>query len=244
MLLKRINMHIAVLFLAAFSVFCPERSDIFNDMNTLEIIPNFLNFNEVLIGSESQSITFTIKNNGGTVITVSSLVLGGTNPAEFIVADNPPYVIDPGVRAFFSASFKPTRLGIRTASLSAINSTGDDFVVSMMGTGIGQPLIEFSPLQHDFGSVKINIESAQFPIMIKDNGSDDIIIYSISLEDMIDFVLYPPPTPLTITGGGSTALFYVTFRPSKAGTCSTRIYIHSNLGDDYVDVSGLGTVSR
>ncbi|WP_291726099.1 choice-of-anchor D domain-containing protein, partial [Bernardetia sp.] len=100
-------------------------------------------FGSVNTGS-SITKTYTIQNTGGADLTVSSIVVGGTNNTEFVVSNiTLPNTVSGSGNITFDVTFTPTATGIRTATITVNNDDCDegvyDFAVQGNGTTAPTP---------------------------------------------------------------------------------------------------------
>jgi archaellum component FlaF (FlaF/FlaG flagellin family) len=128
---------LAVLSLAVLAGFsCAERIDIMNDLNSLEIVPAGKDFLNVAVNSSSNTMSFTIKNNGGTVIEVTDVVVTGSDAGDFILSSYAPYHLEPGRNGLFNVTFSPKQAGPKSALIVIVSNAGTDYIVNVGGTGI------------------------------------------------------------------------------------------------------------
>ena len=88
--------------------------------------------------SSAQSVVLT--NSGTGSLVLGALTLGGANQGEYVVGPNNcnNATLSPSGTCSFSVSFRPTAIGIRTASVSIpSNAAGSPSSVSLIGTSIG-----------------------------------------------------------------------------------------------------------
>jgi hypothetical protein len=98
--------------------------------------PTSFDFEQINLGIQSLPKTFTIKNKGIGTITIDYLVLEGTGSSHYILTDGADYpkVLGAGESYTVSVVFKPTSLGIKTASLK-ISENENEHLVQLTGTG-------------------------------------------------------------------------------------------------------------
>lgn len=108
--------------------------------NTTEIANNgTYYFGDITIGETSDTITFTIQNNGGANLHLNGtphISLSGTNAADFFIdQDSVVSPIAPDSTVYFRIAFSPTASGLRTAEISIANDDADEnpFVFTITG---------------------------------------------------------------------------------------------------------------
>jgi len=101
------------------------------------ISSNSLSFPNRAIGTVSGIRTVTVTNTGEAPLTIASVLLGGTNASDFIVAKNTcTKAIGAGNTCTIGIQFNPTAAGTRTATV-AIDSNANNGVQSFTVTGVG-----------------------------------------------------------------------------------------------------------
>ena len=107
-------------------------------------------FGSVNVGQSSTSLVFTYTNTsaaGTGTITVASVVLGGTNPGDFTIANNGcnGAVLNPNAFCQIRVRMTPTAGGARSATLTVTDTAGGAAPASVTVTGTGlQGAIAFS----------------------------------------------------------------------------------------------------
>lgn len=84
--------------------------------------------------------TFTIRNGGGTNLTGLAVSVTGTDAADFTVSQPLSTSISYGQSTTFTATFRPTAMGPRFATLNIASNDEDEnpFEVSVSGTGLSE----------------------------------------------------------------------------------------------------------
>ncbi len=103
-----------------------------------------VSFGGVLLGASSAALTFTVKNNGYTSLSLATPTLSGTNPGDFSVnTTGMASSVASGGQTTFSVTFSPTFGGARTATLNIPSSdTSSPFTITLTGTGISFSAVE------------------------------------------------------------------------------------------------------
>jgi uncharacterized protein YjdB len=89
--------------------------------------PGSLTFPSQLITTSSAAQTITVSNLGTAVLTINSIALTGTNPAEFKETNTcpvPPSVLPAGQTCTVQVSFVPLAIGTRTANVTFTDNNG------------------------------------------------------------------------------------------------------------------------
>jgi hypothetical protein len=97
--------------------------------------PSPLSFGTDPVGTTVKS-SITLKNTGGTTLTLGAFSLKGANAADFSAAPNCPASLAPGASCTLSVSFTPSKTGARSASIVVTNNTQNGSTqVNLTGTG-------------------------------------------------------------------------------------------------------------
>ena len=95
-------------------------------------------FDQADVTSGSISHNFVIQNIGSTPLTVTSITLTGANAGDFTVSALIPSSPVPALDdAYFTVTFDPTSIGLRTATVNILNSDCDEslYDFAIQGTG-------------------------------------------------------------------------------------------------------------
>lgn len=211
-------------------------------------IPNFgsLALGTAVIGDSTASIDFNIQNNGSQGLTLTGppyLVLGGANPADFVITTTPTF--SPSISAFggtaFTVMFKPkgTLAGPRSASLTIkSNDANEGTYVIYLNAVATAPLISVlngglttSPVVVNNNSVAINVGSSAattaapaYTFSIKNTGNGPLSITSVlGSAGFVASAL----TPLSPIPAGALSTFTVIGTPALPGVNTGTITIKS-----------------
>ena len=116
------------------------------------VIPILKDFEYVVLETESNPQTFTIRNNGVGILTINSVALTGTDDDQFQLTDTNDYPVDLAAyeSIVVSVTFNPTTEGYKTATLAiAHNLTGSPAQVPLSGIGV-DPIINDYPFTETF----------------------------------------------------------------------------------------------
>ena len=221
----------------------------------IELDPDSLAFGNVTIGEVSSIKSFYIFNQGKVDLDIFEIstpeafeIKKGdagvwvTNILDFIILDNSFQKI--------YVRFIPTDTGSYSGDISIYSNDPDEdtVYVNVSGTGVeyAVPNIEINPTEIQFGSVTILTSKEEF-FTILNTGSAPLIIDSIYVPDNSGFMIRLGDSgeySNFISGFsilvGTEKDLYVEFIPPAIGQYSTYITIKSNVGSDFVNVSGSG----
>ena len=194
-------------------------SSVTQQVSAASLSTTSLLFGNQVVGTNSARQTVTVVNVGTAAVTISSIVIGGANPADFGQTNNclgNPLGV--GRSCSVNVRFSPTAVGVRTAALSitGLDPNGPQ-LVSLTGTGVA-PILSVTPTGPLAFSSPLNVSSAAQTLNVTNTGAASLFINSISLGGTT-------PGQFTQTnncpiGGalaaGATCSVSVTFRPTSS----------------------------
>ncbi len=228
--------------------------------STTPSVDNHTDFGTVTMPG-SQTRTFTIKNTGSSLLTLSgNITVSGQQAGDFKVTQPAATTIAPGQDITFTVTFTPTVTGLRKTQVRIPNNFNTRYDFNIQGTGSGpimvvegngqpiQPATNAntpppSPDNHtDFGEV-VMPSTATRTFTIKNTGTSDLTLGNITFSgnQASNFAVTTPPGSNTIAPGGETT-FVVTFTPSATGVRKTQMRIANNFNASY-NVNIQGTAS-
>jgi hypothetical protein len=189
----------------------------------LEVTPTALSFANQLVGTTSASQNVTLRNVGGTSMTISGVSISGANPADF--ATSSWGVLLPGATATLKVTFTPKAMGARAATLT-VTAGGSSYPVSLSGTGIA-PIATASPTSLAFVSPVGSTSDAQ-TITLGNAGTAPLVITRIvpsgaSANQFVqtnDCGTFP-----AVVAVGATCTVSVQFAPTTAGNKVAILYV-------------------
>ncbi len=260
--MKRIILISSLLFIimALFTVGCKP-----DDPPSIEITQGstgiFLNttyiFESESVGESSDDITFTLKNTGGSDLSVSEITLTGNNANQFNLSASTPIVIKANEDSSFSINFSPSSGGLKTATISIFSNSdiNEEFTFKVTGSGTtGEILLtrEGVPLSNggvcEFGNLLTNDGTKDITLTISNIGDEDLDLISFGNSNQSGaFTLSNLPDDNAIIESGDEVDFTVTFDPLINGQSSTTITIMNSdpeNGTFVFTAKGYGTASE
>ena len=197
-----------------------------------------LNFGSVVTG-QSQTLSGTISNSGGTAITVSQAAVTGNGFALNGVTT--PMTLAPGQSANFNVAFAPKTVGAATGALS-ITSSAPNVVpsISLSGTAVSPAALAASPTSLSFGTVVVG-NNKKLATTLTNSGGAALTISQFTITGA-GFAMDPLNTPMTIPAGQSATL-NVTFSPQSSGNASGSVAIIANGSPTNLSLSGIGSTA-
>jgi hypothetical protein len=180
---------------------------------TASVSPGSLTFAPLLVGSTSAPQTATLTNVGSTALSIpaGSIVLNGLNPGDYVMAENCPLSLGPGLSCTITVRFLPTTTGVRVAQ---VNVNGGQATVALSGTGIAGALT-LTPAALSFTS-GLNVTSAAQPILVRNTGTAPVAIGTIALGGAHGGQFNRTHNCPASLGVNLTCTINVTFRPTLA----------------------------
>jgi hypothetical protein len=200
------------------------------------ISPASLAFPSQLINTTSAPQTVTLTNSGQATLTIGSIVLGGTNAADYKITSNTcGSTLNAGAKCTITATFTPSALGARSASITITdNACGSPHAIPLTGKGTE---ITLTPSPANFGTQTVGTTSAPVSVTVKNNGTTSIKVNSATLTgaDAKDFKI-TANTCATLAAGG-TCTVTMTFTPAAKGARTANLSVaDADKGSPHTDV--------
>ncbi len=213
-------------------------------------VPAALDFGSVGIGIESAAQTDTITNGTAVPVTIGTVTNSGVNKLDFgngaggPATDNCSAVIlSPGSSCTVTEDFKPTLLGIESASLN-VPYTGGTLSVPLSGVGIAavtdtiapNPLVFATPQQA--GTVS-GIES----VTVTNSGPGPLLVTGVTAgagPDQSDFVVVGDSCIGATIPSGATCQLFLDFAPAtaKGSEAGSFTFVDNATGSQVLVVTG------
>lgn len=203
-----------------------------------------IGFGGTLLNSSSATEVLTIRNIGTANLDRISIILDGIHASDFVLGGAPAASLAPGAETTFTATFKPTATGIRSAAIRIASSDADEstFDIALDGEGVAMPEIAVERasgygLTHAISTVEFTgVVLGSIPdteiLTIRNTGTAALtgIGASISGPHAADFILAGPGTA-SLPPGATTTLT-ISFNPSVSGPRGASVRISSNDTDE------------
>ena len=205
-----------------------------------------LAFASQLKGTTSAAQTETITNTGNDSLIVSTVVLAGTNVADFAASSDTctGATVAPNRTCTVSVTFTPSGTGDRGATLNfADNASNSPQGVNLSGTGIA-PAVSFSAPTLSVGTQSLGTTSTVHTETITNSGTANLNISTVTLAgaNAADFAKTADTCTGSTVAPNGTCAINVKFTPSALGTRSAQLNIADNASDSpqVVSMSGVG----
>jgi FtsP/CotA-like multicopper oxidase with cupredoxin domain len=189
-----------------------------------------LTFAPQVVGTNSANQQVTLTNTGPAALGITGIALTGANAGDYNLAgNNCPTSLASGRSCRVTVRFRPTLVGLRTASLTiTTNDPGMPvFNVTLTGTGI-QAAVSLVPATHAFGTITRNSSSAPFAFTLTNSGTAALTINRINIGGT-----NPNQFSQTNNCGASLAIgasctINVTFSPTRRASFSATLQVADN----------------
>ena len=195
---------------------------------TVGLSPATLTFGNQAENTTSTAQTVTLTNNGNGALSLTSVLLGGSNPADYAQTNTcGSTVAASGGVCTVSVTFTPTGLGLRSASLIFTdNATGSPQTVAISGTGIaGSGTMTLTPSTLAFGNVALSTTSvAQSVAITNSSTTQTLTVNGVVVTGSTDFTVQSTTCsamPFVLAIGGSctvNVIYTPTVTTAETGT--------------------------
>jgi hypothetical protein len=200
-------------------------------------------FGTTNVGATSPATQVTISNTGFSALTVSSIILSGMNPNDFVL--NPmgfPATLGVGGSGKFSVSFAPTASGSRsgTVIITSNDPSNPTKTVSMFGSAT-LAAIGLSPVSLDLGKARVGsgVGPANVTISNTGTGTLHVVSWALSGADAAAFALGGATPPVNLTSAMG-AMATVSCTPPRLGALSARLDFSTDIGVQSVPLTCTG----
>jgi 6-phosphogluconolactonase (cycloisomerase 2 family) len=150
------------------------------------LAPDSLTFASILQGSSSPAQSITVTSAGTATLNISSVLPGGANPSDFLVASACSGAYPVGSTCNIAVTFSPLGAGQRTANLTINDDApGSPQSVQLTGTGAapppGTPALKLTPSSVSFGTVTQSAAVVAQIITLTNSGTGPLHIASVAL---------------------------------------------------------------
>ena len=211
-------------------------------------------FANQIISTASAAQSVTLTNTGTDVLNISTVVLGGTNPADFAIASgttcNNGATVAAGSTCVLNLTFTPVTANSFTATVTFTDDASPATqTVNLSGTGVTPPTATLSANAINFSTQRVNSTGTAQNVTITNNGGAPLNITSIAIggTNASDFAFASPATTCPTSTSGQVApaascTLSVTFTPSaiNARTASINITVTEISNPAAITLSGTG----
>src|SRR5262249_20494613 len=198
--------------------------------------PTSLGFGSVTVGN-SQSLSETVTNTGGTSVTISQVAISGSGFSFSGITT--PVTLTAGQSATFSVSFATSSPRIASGNFTITsNSSNPTPTIPLAGTLVPPGTLAIYPTSLSFGSVTVGNKQS-LSETVTNSGGTTVTISKVAISGS-GFSFTGITTPVTLTAGQS-ATFSVSFTPSSAGSDTRSLTPKSNASNPTCTIPPSGT---
>jgi hypothetical protein len=192
-----------------------------------------LAFGNVNVNTASPPQVVTLSSAGDTALAIAGISITG----DYSQANNCPASMAINTSCAITVTFTPSAASTRNGMLTIMDSAANSpQLVSLTGSGFGSS-VGFTPPSANFGSVLVNTTSSPQSITIKNAGTANLTIASVTASG--DFAQTNNcPALLSPT---ATCTASVTFTPTTFGARNGSLTVNGNAGSQSAVLSGMGT---
>jgi dienelactone hydrolase len=198
-----------------------------------------LTFAGQVVGTISATQTVTLTNTGILPLSISSITVTGTDPADFSQTNTCGSIVARGESCTINAVFKPTQNGPRTAAIAITGNTSNSpQSIALSGAGLvtGRNAT-LSATSLKFGP---GIAVTQ-PVTLINYGSAALSISGISINGANPGDFHQTNTCGTSVASAASCIISVTFKPTSSNTFTATLSIADNASGSPQTVSLSGT---
>jgi thiol-disulfide isomerase/thioredoxin/cytochrome c553 len=209
-----------------------------------------LAFADTQVGQQSAVLHNTLSNSGTGALKIASLVLGGSNPSDFVLAGTcaANANLSPGASCTIDASFKPTAAGARSADMLLVTDGGAQFSVRLNGSASAVPApvpsLGVTPQTFDYGATAAGGSGLVKRFTLANTGSTALVLDSLAFSGPFAASTGEANAcgafPLTLQAGASCEL-PVRFTPTAAGNATGTATLQASGGSWQLALNGQGT---
>jgi len=185
-----------------------------------------LTFPNTVTGTTSDAQVVTVSNTGGAAATITSILLGGTNPTGFELLDGCGTTLAAATSCSFYVAFKPFSAAAFTATVSVTDSaSGSPQKVTLSGTGTADPVIKFSAATLAFPTTTHLTTSAPLAVTITNSGTSAVELASITITGTNPTDFTEINTCGTSLAAAASCTVYVAFTPAAVASYTAKLSV-------------------
>lgn len=170
-----------------------------------------------------------IKNDGEAQLTVSSIIINGSQKANFSIIEGAgSFNLDAGATRTLKIQFKPNEKKFNTAELViASNSTvGAETLLPLSGTSCFEEVLASN---YDYGSIENGSPGKDTIIHVINSGTKAMRIDSVTISGPSFTIVNPATLPITVNANDTLSIT-VKFNNANAGTYSETLNVKTEVG--------------
>ena len=194
-----------------------------------QIWPLTLNFGDQVVGTNSATLKATLNNSSASSLTVSSILVGGANMADFVVTKNTcGSAVAIGSSCSIYVQFRPSISGAENATLTVTDSGANSpQQVILQGAGT---FVKFTPARLTFAKQTVGTQSAPQQITLTNTGSVAVNISTIGITGANSGDFSQTSTCGASVAPKGTCSIGVIFTPTAKGARNAAVSVSDDAG--------------
>ena len=212
----------------------------------VKFAPPSLTFTSTAVGTTSAPQTATMTNLSSSPITITSIVIGGSDPLDFAQTNTCGGSLAANSNCVITVTFSPTAIGTRTANVTVTDSdvTSPQKLI-LTGTGT-QANVSYTvlPTSIAYPSQNVGLQSSCQPVVVTNTGSTSLTVSSFTLTPFMIFQLQYGYAP-KVLAPAQTSTYCIKFVPqaAQAYTGQLSISIEGVSNPSIVTFTGTGVTT-
>ncbi|HUE04412.1 MAG TPA: choice-of-anchor D domain-containing protein [Bryobacteraceae bacterium] len=184
-------------------------------------------------GSTSSETVVYVSNQGNTSVPITSIVLGGTNAADFSMTNycySTAFAADTSCGIYLTFAPATTAVGARTASVTlTYGAGGSPQTITLSGTVVAPgPAAALSPSALSFAKQSVGVASAAQNFSVTNTGSANLTISLVTSTNSSEFPISSDGCSGAALTPGQQCVVGVQFSPKVGGKRSGAITVTDN----------------
>jgi len=201
-----------------------------------------LYFGSLSLGYSSPSQYVALTNSGSAALSITSILVTGTNASSFVFANSCKTSLAVGANCSIHGHFAPTAAGALVAAITITDSaTTSPQAITLSGTGVPLP-VTLSATSLSYGSVTLGEATGSQSVTVTNSGTSALSLTSIALTgtDASSFV-FANSCGTSLAVGASCAI-HGYFAPTTAGVLTATVSItdSATTSPQTISLSGTG----
>lgn len=170
-----------------------------------------------------------IKNDGEAQLTVSSIIINGSQKANFSIIEGAgSFNLDAGATRTLKIQFKPNDKKFNTAELviTSNSTVGPETLLPLSGTSCFEEVITSN---YEYGSIENGSPGKDTIIHVINSGTKAMRVDSVSISGPSFTIVNPVTLPVTVNANDSMSIT-VRFNNANAGTYSETLNVKTGVG--------------
>jgi hypothetical protein len=210
----------------------------------LSVTPKSINFGSIVAGVPSATATVTVRNVGGTPLTISAATISGASDYQ-IVSSPASNVYAAGATGTYTLRLTPNASGTRTASFNIVSNGIDSGSQSVALTGVGiAPQVTYEEVTSFFRKTRTRLgERISASTVIRSTGNGPLTITGVTIDGEFANNYTITRMPATTLPVGTWDTLTVSYVPFEEGLRAASVTIKTNAiqkPNKTITLSGLG----